>query len=489
MAKEEIKKKTTTKKETSSKPKITTKKSTGKTNTTKKTTAKKTTSKTSQAKKTTASATKKTTTTKKAAPKKTTTTTKKTTSKATPKKTTTANTKTTTNKSTTKKPTAKKSTSSKKSTSKTTSTPKKKTELEKKTVSKSKNKVDKKEHVKDKITTNKSETFIIDEILDKKKETKIKPEDVVFEEDKKIKESNLSVEDELDKILSEKIKATPEKVVENESVEILEKTEKLDNVILTREEINKELNKIEEPVIKKKHKRQLRNWVYKVLIGLFIVLIVVSLFKIFNWFNNSKDGKELNDELNNKYVTENKDNYDINYSRLKEKNSDTVGYIKINGTDINYVVVKGEDNKYYKNHNFEKNYNLSGWIFMDSRDKLDGTDKNIVIYGNNKSDGSMFGTLSNVLEKDWQKNKENQIITFVSDNFEYRYQVFSTYETNNDDYIKLDFENGVEYVNYIKKIKSNSNYDYKVDVDSYDTILTVTTISGSKKIVLHAKKV
>lgn len=446
MAKEEVKKKTTTKKETSSKPKTTTKKSTGKTNTTKKTTAKKTTS-----------------------------------SKTI--------TKTTTNKSTTKKPTTKKSTSSKKTTSKTTSTPKKKAELEKKTVSKSKNKVVKKEPVKDKITTNKSETFIIDEILDKKKETKIKPEDVVFEEDKKIKESNLSVEDELDKILSEEIKETPEKVVENENVEILEKTEKLDNVILTREEINKELNKIEEPVIKKKHKRQLRNWVYKVLIGLFVILIIVSLFMIFNWFNNSKDGKELNDELNNKYVTESKDNYDINYSRLKEKNSDTVGYIKINGTDINYVVVKGEDNKYYKNHNFEKDYNLSGWIFMDSRDKLDGTDKNIVIYGNNKSDESMFGTLRNVLEKDWQKNKENQIITFVSDNFEYKYQVFSTYETNNDDYIKLDFENGVEYVNYLNKIKSNSNYDYKVDVDSYDTILTVTTISGSKKVVLHAKKV
>ena len=45
------------------------------------------------------------------------------------------------------------------------------------------------------------------------------------------------------------------------------------------------------------------------------------------------------------------------------------------------------------NHNFEQEYNSAGWIFMDYKNKLDGTDKNIVIYGHNMKDLSMFGKL------------------------------------------------------------------------------------------------
>lgn len=113
----------------------------------------------------------------------------------------------------------------------------------------------------------------------------------------------------------------------------------------------------------------------------------------------------------------------------------------------------------------------------------DGTDKNIIIYGSNNKE--FFGSLSKVLTDKWQKNNNYHIITYVSDNFEQRYQVFSTYKTNED--IKINFEKQIDYHNYIKEIKSKSNYDYRVNVDSYDQIITLVSYNGNKKIVLHAK--
>ena len=93
--------------------------------------------------------------------------------------------------------------------------------------------------------------------------------------------------------------------------------------------------------------------------------------------------------------------YNVDFKGLKEKNSDTVAYLKVKGTSIDYVVLKGEDNEFYLKHNFNKEKNVSGWVFADFHNKFDGMDKNIVIYAHNTRDGSMFGTLKSVLNEDW----------------------------------------------------------------------------------------
>ena len=67
------------------------------------------------------------------------------------------------------------------------------------------------------------------------------------------------------------------------------------------------------------------------------------------------------------------------------------------------------------NHNFEKKYNIAGWIFADYKNNFDKTDKNIVIYGHNRKDGSMFGTLKNILKEEWYSNEENFVIDFITE--------------------------------------------------------------------------
>lgn len=235
----------------------------------------------------------------------------------------------------------------------------------------------------------------------------------------------------------------------------------------------------------------MKNIVYKFLILVFLVLMIYSGFNIFLWYKNNRANKKINKVLH-EYVVENKnDEYSVDFSKIADLNSDSVLYLKVNGTKIDYIVVQGKDNEYYLNHNFNKENNRSGWIFLDYKNRLDGTDKNLIIYGHNTKDGSMFGTLRKVITSDWYLNKDNHIITVVDKNNKtMKYQVFSTYKVDNEEYyIQTEFTNDDSFKEFLNTIKKRSVYNYKVDVDISDKILTLSTCAanGTKRDVLHAK--
>ena len=242
-------------------------------------------------------------------------------------------------------------------------------------------------------------------------------------------------------------------------------------------------------------KRRLKKKYVGILITIFIIIcligLIYSLINIINWKKDVDDNKDILEEIKENIITnEENDLIKIDFKSLKEKNSDTIAYIKVNGTNIDYVVVKGKDNSYYLNHNFNKEYNIAGWIFSDYHNKFDETDKNIVIFGHNTKNGSMFGTLKNVLDKSWQDNKDNLEITLVTEKGQYKYQVFSTYSIIAEDYyINTLFNSDDEYSRFVNEISSRSNYDYNVEVNSNDKILTLSSCigDGKKRVVLHAK--
>lgn len=242
-------------------------------------------------------------------------------------------------------------------------------------------------------------------------------------------------------------------------------------------------------------KRRLKRKCVIILIVIFSIIcligVIYSLINIINWKRDVDDNKDINEEVK-KNITNNEkdDSIKIDFKSLKEQNPDTIAYLKVNGTDIDYVVVKGNDNSYYLKHNFNKEYNIAGWIFADYHNLFDESDKNIVIFGHDTKDGSMFGTLKNVLDKSWQENKDNLKITLITEKGQYKYQVFSTYIiTPEDYYINTIFNSYDEYSKFINKIKSRSNHDYDVEVDSKDKVLTLSSCiyDGKKRVVLHAK--
>ena len=240
----------------------------------------------------------------------------------------------------------------------------------------------------------------------------------------------------------------------------------------------------------KKRKLKTKNILVLILFILCIFGLMLSSYKIIKWKIDVDKNNKIKEEIK-KSITKDKDNkISIDFKTLKEKNKDTKAYIKVNNTNIDYVVVQGKDNNYYLNHNFNKEYNIAGWVFLDYRNKLDGTDKNVIIYGHNTKDNSMFDTLKNVLTKEWQTNKDNLFITLVTEEKEYKYQVFSTYEVKPESYyITTKFKSENNYVYFLNKMIERSNYNYKVELDKDDKILTLSSClgEGQTRVVLHAR--
>lgn len=248
--------------------------------------------------------------------------------------------------------------------------------------------------------------------------------------------------------------------------------------------------------IKENRKSNVTSIMILLLILIFSCALIYSVGKIIIWYINNNQSKNLKKELAN-FITidiaqeaEKVEKYNIDFDSLKEVNEEAVAFLKVNGTSIEYMVVKGKDNEYYLTHTFDKNYNQAGWVFADYRNEFDGTDKNIVMYAHNRRDGSLFGTLKNVLKNEWYTNEENTKIIFITENESNIYETFSVYKIKaEDDYIKTDFLEG-EYANFIEMIKTRSVYDFGIEVTSEDSILTLSTCASDNRyrVVLHAKK-
>ncbi len=214
----------------------------------------------------------------------------------------------------------------------------------------------------------------------------------------------------------------------------------------------------------KKYKKAILNLILYIIL---LSILIYSGIKIFKWYKDKTNNNKIAEQIKSTVIVE-------------EENGDE------------YPVVKGTNNSFYLNHCFDKSNNSAGWIFADYRNKFDNTDKNIVIYGHNIRDGSMFGSMLDILNAKWYENEENTNITLYTENEKCMYKVFSIYKIENEDYyIKTEFKNDNEFEDFIKTLKKRSIKDFNVDVSKDDNILTLSTCANNNKyrVVLHAKKV
>lgn len=229
---------------------------------------------------------------------------------------------------------------------------------------------------------------------------------------------------------------------------------------------------------------------------IFIVILIYSLINIFLWYKSNKANKQVMEELSQTIETVKEDGeddkkYKINFEELKSKNFDTVAWLKVENTNIEFPVVKANDNSYYLTHNFNKEGNSAGWIFADYKNKFNGKDKNIVIYGHNMRDNSMFGSLKNVIKEEWYNNENNKYIILATENEYSIYEVFSVYQIKKEDYyIKTDFNSDKEFEEFLQKVKERSIKDFNIDISKENSILTLSTCANNNKyrVVLHAVK-
>lgn len=261
-----------------------------------------------------------------------------------------------------------------------------------------------------------------------------------------------------------------------------------------------------------------KKWLNIILSLIIIILIILLIYSISNIIKWQSDSKNITTEINNiqKSViveeiedTENteiiqsekeipKENpywdyinmnmINVNFTDLKKINSDVRGWIKVNGTNINYPFVQTTNNSYYLNHSFNKSANNAGWVFLDYRNN--GTNnRNTIIYAHGRTDKTMFGSLKNILTSGWLNNNNNYIVKISAENENTLWQVFSIYHIpTTNDYLQTEFQSDESFLKFANILKERSSYNFDTTISKTDNILTLSTCyNNAEKLVLHAK--
>lgn len=237
----------------------------------------------------------------------------------------------------------------------------------------------------------------------------------------------------------------------------------------------------------------MRKIINIILVAIIIVCLSIIGYKYYNYNKDDKLNSEIQDlqpvineasDLDNNSSGENDGqdqskggNYvnSANEEELKSINSDYKMWIQIENTNINYPVVQGSDNDYYLKHNFRKESNISGTVFVESANDIDN-DKNIILYGHNMRNGTMFNNITNYKEESFF-NEDNKI-SIIMNNTLYEYEVFSVYVKNVSEVnLAIGFASEDEFINYAYNEAEESLYKKDVDFSAEDNLITLVTCS------------
>lgn len=237
----------------------------------------------------------------------------------------------------------------------------------------------------------------------------------------------------------------------------------------------------------------MRKIINIILVAIIIVCLSIIGYKYYNYNKDDKLNSEIQDlqpvineasDLDNNSSGENdgqdqskEGNYvnSANEEELKSINSDYKMWIQIENTNINYPVVQSSDNDYYLKHNFRKESNISGTVFVESANDIDN-DKNIILYGHNMRNGTMFNNITNYKEESFF-NEDNKI-NIIMNNTLYEYEVFSVYVKNVSEVnLAIGFASEDEFINYAYNEAEESLYKKDVDFSAEDNLITLVTCS------------
>ena len=195
----------------------------------------------------------------------------------------------------------------------------------------------------------------------------------------------------------------------------------------------------------------------------------------------------LNKELNLYRIYGKYQLSDISFEELKKANDQTVSWLVVEDTNINYPVVKAGDNDYYLNHSYDKSYSTGGWTFMDYRNDSHLNDKNTIFYGHNLLNRTSFGSLNKIFSS---KKQEIKILVLTDDYKLYTYQVFSAYTVDPEIYyLQTNFYSDAEYQTFLDTLVSRNTIPAHAEVSVQDKIITLSTCTDDNKgrKVVHAK--
>ena len=227
------------------------------------------------------------------------------------------------------------------------------------------------------------------------------------------------------------------------------------------------------------------------------ILMIGSLFYLAKYYHAMHKEKQETNLLNEISIEENitkteeileskeiiyKTERMLKLEELQKENSDIIGWIEIEDTNINYPVLQGLDNDYYMNHDYQKKRNMIGSIFLDKDYIWDPPSSNLLIYGHNIKNGTMFQNLLNYREKTYYEQHPN--IRFTTKNEDVYYEIIAAfsskvYHTTDQNvfryYYFINAQNEVQYNEFVQNVKKASLYDTLKTAVYGDQLMTLST--------------
>ena len=171
-------------------------------------------------------------------------------------------------------------------------------------------------------------------------------------------------------------------------------------------------------------------------------------------------------------------------AQLKAKYPDMVGWIKIEGTDIDFPVVQGKDNDFYLNHTYKGEYHPFGEVFMDKDDKPDYSDQNTVLYGHNVRSGHVFHDLEQYKEQSFRDAHPYIEIDTVEG--KKTYEIVAVYTASAYDPYRKPNYSEEEWEKFRTWVKGKNRIKESLP-DRDGRILTLSTCSDEEdRLVVHA---
>ncbi|MCI6060570.1 MAG: class B sortase [Dorea sp.] len=254
----------------------------------------------------------------------------------------------------------------------------------------------------------------------------------------------------------------------------------------------------------------MRKWISRILFVVSIILLSISLYFLMGMYlqdQKSETGFDSIRQIHEEQETnDNKDDIegdsnspaivDPGLLALHEKNPDCIGWIKIEGTAIDYpVMYHPEEENYYLKRDFNGEYNANGCLFISEACNPDTCD-NLIIYGHHMNSGKMFAALEGYKEQDFYEG--HPLIIYNTLHGEETYQVMASFCTpvyTGKDFAYYAFtetENEKAYQSFVDAVRKRSIYDTGITAVYGDKLLTLSTCEYSQKngrMVVVAKKI
>ncbi len=238
-----------------------------------------------------------------------------------------------------------------------------------------------------------------------------------------------------------------------------------------------------------KHFKQTTKKTRRLIYIFLIVLIIIATIYIIFFIKGKNDTIQESAALNNVQIDEAKVDDKttermLQVQELQKENPDVVGWIEIEGTNINYPVLQGTDNSYYMTHNYKKEETKDGSIFLDKDYDWSIPSSNLLMYGHNMGDGAMFQDLLKYENEEFYK--QHPIVRYTTATEDAEYEIISAFKSRVyykseknvfRYYYFINADNEEEYNEFVSNAKEASFYDTGKAAEYGDQLMTLSTCS------------